>query len=146
MLRRSASKRWPESVASSTAFGMTLFSWIHHTLVTGKEVLKTVVHKASRIRHHQHPLLSVHKYILATSNVTNQLITHAHTHTHNHTYKQQQNSSSLLCKRQPWRWLVEHVIFPTLRTDFIPQTKMAEDGSVLEIANLHELYKVFERC
>eukprot|EP00731_Ephydatia_muelleri_P030657 Em0022g171a len=66
-------------------------------------------------------------------------------HTHSQG-SQQQNISPALCKRQPWRWLVEHVIFPALRTDFIPQSKMAEDGSVLQIADLHELYKVFERC
>lgn len=41
---------------------------------------------------------------------------------------------------------MEHVIFPTLRADFIPQRRMAEDGSILQIADLHDLYKVFERC
>lgn len=51
-----------------------------------------------------------------------------------------------LYKRLPWRWTVEHVIFHALRTDFIPPKKMAEDGSVLQIADLHDLYKVFERC
>ena len=51
-----------------------------------------------------------------------------------------------LYKKQPWRWMVEHVIFPTLKTDFIPPRKMAEDGSILQIADLHDLYKVFERC
>ena len=51
-----------------------------------------------------------------------------------------------LYKKEPWRWIMEHVIFPALKTDFIPQRKMAEDGTVLQIADLHELYKVFERC
>ena len=54
--------------------------------------------------------------------------------------------NSSLYKKQPWRWMVEHVIFPTLKTDFIPLRKMAEDGSILQIADLHDLYKVFERC
>lgn len=51
-----------------------------------------------------------------------------------------------LYKREPWRWVIEHVIFPALKSDFIPLRKMAEDGSILQIADLHELYKVFERC
>ena len=51
-----------------------------------------------------------------------------------------------LYKREPWRWVMEHVIFPALKSDFIPPRKMAEDGSILQIADLHELYKVFERC
>jgi len=42
--------------------------------------------------------------------------------------------------------MIEHVIFPTLKTDFLPPRKMAEDGSILQIADLHDLYKVFERC
>ena len=51
-----------------------------------------------------------------------------------------------LYKRQPWKWTVEHVIFPALRSDFLPPKKMAADGSLLQIADLHDLYKVFERC
>lgn len=51
-----------------------------------------------------------------------------------------------LYKKEPWRWIMEHVIFPALKTDFIPQRKMAEDGTILQISDLHELYKVFERC
>ena len=58
----------------------------------------------------------------------------------------QSQMNSSLYKKQPWRWMIEHVIFPTLKTDFIPPRKMAEDGSILQIADLHDLYKVFERC
>ncbi|XP_029376654.1 DNA mismatch repair protein Mlh1 isoform X2 [Echeneis naucrates] len=46
----------------------------------------------------------------------------------------------------PWRWNVEHVIFKALRTLFCPPTNFSEDGTVLQIANLPDLYKVFERC
>ena len=53
---------------------------------------------------------------------------------------------SSLYKKRPWRWTVEHVVFPALRTEFVPQKKMATDGSLLQIADLHDLYKVFERC
>ena len=51
-----------------------------------------------------------------------------------------------LYKKQPWRWTVEHVIFPALRSDLVAQKNMASDGSLLQIADLHDLYKVFERC
>jgi len=53
---------------------------------------------------------------------------------------------SSLKKEHPWRWITEHVIFPAFRTELIPPRQMAEDGSVLQIADLHDLYKVFERC
>lgn len=45
-----------------------------------------------------------------------------------------------------WRWKVEHVIFKAFRTLFSPLKKFSEDGTVLQIANLPDLYKVFERC
>lgn len=52
-----------------------------------------------------------------------------------------------LYKQQPWRWCVEHVLFPALKSgELLPPRRMAEDGSVLQIADLHDLYKVFERC
>uniref|UniRef100_A0A3P9K8L0 DNA mismatch repair protein MLH1 n=1 Tax=Oryzias latipes TaxID=8090 RepID=A0A3P9K8L0_ORYLA len=45
-----------------------------------------------------------------------------------------------------WRWKVEHVIFKALRTLFSPPKRFSEDGAVLQIANLPDLFKVFERC
>ncbi|CAL8258430.1 unnamed protein product [Lota lota] len=45
-----------------------------------------------------------------------------------------------------WRWKVEHVVFKALRSLFSPPKSFGEDGSVLQIANLPDLYKVFERC
>uniref|UniRef100_A0A672H2Y0 DNA mismatch repair protein MLH1 n=1 Tax=Salarias fasciatus TaxID=181472 RepID=A0A672H2Y0_SALFA len=45
-----------------------------------------------------------------------------------------------------WRWKVEHVIFKAFRTLFSPPKSFSEDGAVLQIANLPDLYKVFERC
>uniref|UniRef100_A0A672P6W1 DNA mismatch repair protein MLH1 n=1 Tax=Sinocyclocheilus grahami TaxID=75366 RepID=A0A672P6W1_SINGR len=41
---------------------------------------------------------------------------------------------------------VEHALFKALRTLFSPPKHFSEDGSVLQIASLPELYKVFERC
>lgn len=45
-----------------------------------------------------------------------------------------------------WRWQVEHLLFKGFRTLFSPPKHFSEDGSVLQIANLPDLYKVFERC
>ncbi|XP_070771666.1 DNA mismatch repair protein Mlh1 isoform X2 [Enoplosus armatus] len=45
-----------------------------------------------------------------------------------------------------WRWKVEHVIFKAFRSLFSPPKNLSEDGTVLQIANLPDLYKVFERC
>ncbi len=49
-------------------------------------------------------------------------------------------------KQLPWRWTLEHVVLPVVRSEFIPQKEMAQDGTVLQIADLKDLYKVFERC
>lgn len=45
-----------------------------------------------------------------------------------------------------WKWIVEHVLFPAFRCGLIPPKHFAEDGSLLQVANLPDLYKVFERC
>ncbi|XP_017550888.1 DNA mismatch repair protein Mlh1 [Pygocentrus nattereri] len=45
-----------------------------------------------------------------------------------------------------WQWKVEHVLFKALRSLLSPPKHFSEDGSVLQIANLPDLYKVFERC
>ena len=48
-------------------------------------------------------------------------------------------------KQCAWQWTREHVLLPALR-QFSPPCSMATSGCVLQIADLHELYKVFERC
>uniref|UniRef100_A0A8C3AW31 MutL homolog 1, colon cancer, nonpolyposis type 2 (E. coli) n=1 Tax=Cyclopterus lumpus TaxID=8103 RepID=A0A8C3AW31_CYCLU len=45
-----------------------------------------------------------------------------------------------------WRWQVEHILFKAFRTLLSPPKTFSEDGTVLQIANLPDLYKVFERC
>uniref|UniRef100_UPI00398F828D DNA mismatch repair protein Mlh1 isoform X1 n=2 Tax=Pristiophorus japonicus TaxID=55135 RepID=UPI00398F828D len=45
-----------------------------------------------------------------------------------------------------WKWTVEHVISKAFRTLILPPKHFAEDGSILQLANLPDLYKVFERC
>ncbi|KAJ9592430.1 hypothetical protein L9F63_015846 [Diploptera punctata] len=44
------------------------------------------------------------------------------------------------------KWTIEHVLYPALRSSFLPPKVFAEDGTILQIANLPDLYKVFERC
>ncbi|XP_021924732.1 DNA mismatch repair protein Mlh1 isoform X2 [Zootermopsis nevadensis] len=48
--------------------------------------------------------------------------------------------------RRDLRWVVEYVIYPALRRSFLPPKQFAEDATILQIANLPDLYKVFERC
>ncbi|XP_033762877.1 DNA mismatch repair protein Mlh1-like [Pecten maximus] len=45
-----------------------------------------------------------------------------------------------------WKWPTEHIVYPALRTLLYPPSSMAQDSSILQIANLPDLYKVFERC
>lgn len=45
-----------------------------------------------------------------------------------------------------WKWLTEHVIYSAIKDYFIPPKKFTENVAILEIANLPNLYKVFERC
>ncbi|XP_063389365.1 DNA mismatch repair protein Mlh1 [Cydia fagiglandana] len=44
------------------------------------------------------------------------------------------------------QWKQEHVIFPAIRRNFLPPTSFVSNGVILQIANLPDLYKVFERC
>ncbi|XP_060678880.1 DNA mismatch repair protein Mlh1 isoform X2 [Hemiscyllium ocellatum] len=47
---------------------------------------------------------------------------------------------------KPWKWTIEHVVSKAFRTLLLPPKHFAEDGSILQLANLPDLYKVFERC
>ncbi|XP_069417342.1 DNA mismatch repair protein Mlh1 isoform X2 [Ovis canadensis] len=46
----------------------------------------------------------------------------------------------------PWKWTVEHVIYKAFRSHLLPPKHFTEDGNILQLANLPDLYKVFERC
>ncbi|XP_060036556.1 DNA mismatch repair protein Mlh1 isoform X3 [Erinaceus europaeus] len=46
----------------------------------------------------------------------------------------------------PWKWTVEHVVYKALRLHLLPPKHFTEDGNILQLANLPDLYKVFERC
>ncbi|KAG8832709.1 DNA mismatch repair protein [Serendipita sp. 399] len=43
------------------------------------------------------------------------------------------------------RWQIQHVLFPAMRRYFVPQ-KTLLDRDIVQIANLPDLYRVFERC
>lgn len=51
-----------------------------------------------------------------------------------------------LFKDNSWQWIIKHVLLPSLGSKLIPPCSLAQNGSILHIADLHELYKVFERC
>ncbi|XP_040820232.1 DNA mismatch repair protein Mlh1 isoform X2 [Ochotona curzoniae] len=46
----------------------------------------------------------------------------------------------------PWKWTVEHVVYKAFRSHLLPPKHFAEDGNILQLANLPDLYRVFERC
>ncbi|GFS07041.1 DNA mismatch repair protein Mlh1 [Elysia marginata] len=49
-------------------------------------------------------------------------------------------------QNQDWKWTVEHVIYPSIKQMLLPPSKTENDRSLIQLANLPNLYKVFERC
>jgi DNA mismatch repair protein MLH1 len=45
-----------------------------------------------------------------------------------------------------WKWMVEHRIYPALRGMFQPPRSLSTNATIVQVADLHQLYKVFERC
>ncbi|XP_054847024.1 DNA mismatch repair protein Mlh1 isoform X2 [Eublepharis macularius] len=45
-----------------------------------------------------------------------------------------------------WKWTVEHVLYKAFKAYLLPPKNFTEDGNILQLANLPDLYKVFERC
>ncbi|XP_059460207.1 DNA mismatch repair protein MLH1-like [Corylus avellana] len=43
-------------------------------------------------------------------------------------------------------WSIQHVLFPSIRLFFKPPTSMASNGTLVRVASLEKLYKIFERC
>ncbi|XP_033914431.3 DNA mismatch repair protein Mlh1-like [Acipenser ruthenus] len=58
----------------------------------------------------------------------------------------EQQTEELGSSGTSWKWIIEHVVFKAFRTLLAPPKHFTEDGSILQIANLPDLYKVFERC
>lgn len=50
----------------------------------------------------------------------------------------------LSCDENQWKWLIEHVLFDNIKKYLIPSNQL--ETSILKIASLANLYKVFERC
>ncbi|EGC34291.1 hypothetical protein DICPUDRAFT_55923 [Dictyostelium purpureum] len=48
-------------------------------------------------------------------------------------------------KKDGKEWTIQHLIFPAFRK-LLPPKRFANDGSVIQITSLDNLYKVFERC
>ena len=44
------------------------------------------------------------------------------------------------------RWQTRHVLFPAIARKLVPTRASASDGTVLQVACLEQLYRVFERC
>jgi DNA mismatch repair protein MLH1 len=44
------------------------------------------------------------------------------------------------------KWLIQHVVLPASRTVLVPPKTWATDGTVIQVACLENLYKIFERC
>ncbi|XP_022168581.1 DNA mismatch repair protein Mlh1 [Myzus persicae] len=66
-----------------------------------------------------------------------------------HPWKQQCSDNDDISDAAPdrnWAWSLEHVLYPSLRKSFQPPRHFLEDGTLLQIASLPDMYKVFERC
>ncbi|XP_008526253.1 DNA mismatch repair protein Mlh1 isoform X2 [Equus przewalskii] len=48
--------------------------------------------------------------------------------------------------RNPWKWTVEHIVYKAFRSHLLPPKHFTEDGNILQLANVPDLYRVFERC
>lgn len=44
------------------------------------------------------------------------------------------------------RWQIQHVLFPAMRRYLIPHKALMEGDKVVQLANLPDLYRIFERC
>ncbi|XP_072751123.1 DNA mismatch repair protein Mlh1 [Anoplolepis gracilipes] len=45
-----------------------------------------------------------------------------------------------------WKYIIEHVLYPAIKESLLPPKHFAHDSTILQIASLPDLYKVFERC
>ena len=45
-----------------------------------------------------------------------------------------------------WRHIVEHIVFPAIKRRLLPPKDCLSDKTLVQVANLPDLYKVFERC
>ena len=45
-----------------------------------------------------------------------------------------------------WHYTIEHVVYPAIKKLLVPPAECLTDKTLLQVANLPDLYKVFERC
>lgn len=45
-----------------------------------------------------------------------------------------------------WKYITEHILYSSIKESLLPPKHFAHDSTLLKIANLPDLYKVFERC
>ncbi|XP_046745958.1 DNA mismatch repair protein Mlh1 [Diprion similis] len=45
-----------------------------------------------------------------------------------------------------WRNVTEHILYPAIKNSLLPPKHFAHDSTILQIARLPDLYRVFERC
>lgn len=45
-----------------------------------------------------------------------------------------------------WMHKVEHILYTAFKESLLPPKKFVHDSTILQIASLPDLYKVFERC
>jgi len=61
-----------------------------------------------------------------------------------HVSTEEEASSS--SSSEKWKEQIEHSIFPMAKQWLLPPKSLAKNGTFVQIANLPDLYKVFERC
>ena len=45
-----------------------------------------------------------------------------------------------------WKHVTEHILYNAIKESLLPPKHFSHDSTILEIASLPNLYKVFERC
>ncbi|XP_024945642.1 DNA mismatch repair protein Mlh1 isoform X2 [Cephus cinctus] len=45
-----------------------------------------------------------------------------------------------------WKHVTEHILYPAIKESLLPPKHFAHDSTILQIASLPDMYKVFERC
>eukprot|EP00117_Sycon_ciliatum_P041998 scpid39131/ scgid30620/ DNA mismatch repair protein Mlh1; MutL protein homolog 1 len=57
-----------------------------------------------------------------------------------------QKSEMCFWNNRSYRWIVEHVLFPAFRSRLLAPRRFADDTTLIQLADLPDLYRVFERC
>lgn len=56
------------------------------------------------------------------------------------------NEEAKIDANENWKWTTEHVLYPAIKKFLIPPNDFAKNATILQLADLPNLYKVFERC